>query len=157
METFTPTTTQIRAAAAVFIAMAHEQVIREIVEDYQSNILSRHNFKNRYDGTIIKNPHKDWEMCDEDFTIYLEECKTEREIVGLKVQSEDNCPLLEAQNILISARRNLVDTFEDTFNVSADRLLCLGLEKYNEYIELLLGLLAPYTKQVKEINNILSK
>jgi hypothetical protein len=144
--TFTPTQEQIRAAVAVFISMAHEQTMKEIVEGYQAKVLKRHNFKDSFNGTIITDPRKAWGMSEEDFKVYLEECNTEREIAGLKVQSDDRCPLLEAQSMLSKARRNLIDVCSPTFRVSAGDLLCRSLDKYNAYVELLLKWIAPFCK-----------
>lgn len=79
----------------------------------------------------------------------------EREIAGLKVQSDDRCPLLEAQSMLSKARRNLIDVCSQTFNVSAGDLLCHTLDKYNAYVELLLKWIAPFCKN--ELQETLSE
>ena len=45
MKTYTLRPAPIRLAAALFTAMAHESLVRPIVEDYETAILAKHQFK----------------------------------------------------------------------------------------------------------------
>lgn len=60
------------------------------------------------------------------------------------------CPALMAETAQTKAARALVDAAEPFMEVSADQVLCAGLDKYKKYIDLLVGLCvsAPGYKRV---------
>lgn len=149
----------IEAAEALFVAMAFEQTLRPIVEGYQRTILS--------DGVWRVAPHilqrcshrageplapyvtdikSAWTMHEDDFTVYLKRCNEERIAAGLVVEDEDHCPLLVAENATRMAKRALCDAMASVTNISADKVLVLGMTKYERFVDLSLKLLAPYVR-----------
>lgn len=152
---FTPSETQVRCAQALMVAMAHEEMLRSIVEGYERGILAKHQFKQAArwgdrvgpDGGVITEGKQAFLLDDDDFNVYLAECQTAREAHGLKASKPENCPLLEAQHARIAAENALLKAWEDH-----PRLLTLAiagtlrLEQRAQVIELTLGLLAPYVK-----------
>ncbi len=147
MKTFNPTTEQLTAAKAVFMAMALEESIRPIVESYQLEILQRHNFTDRHNGERITSLKNAWTMSEDDFQIYLSECNQAKIAAGLKVESEAHCPLLVAESLTREAKRVLVDSFKPMFQITAEDLFACSLGRYRDYVELLLKLSATYMKE----------
>jgi len=62
----------------------------------------------------------------------------------LPVEKEEHCPLLIAEHRVVEAKRALIDAMEGLSGLSADSLLCLGLDEYNDFVQLTLGQLAPF-------------
>ena len=136
------------AAKAVFMAMALVKTIKPIVEGYQRKIINEMKPLDRYKGQIITNPNQSYQMGDSDFKIYLTRCNEERIKAGLKVENEEYCPLLVAEELQRKAERVFIDVMEPITHLSADRVLCSqnGLDNYHKLIDLSLRLLTPYVK-----------
>lgn len=149
----------IKAAETVFICMAWEQTVRDIVEKYQREILSVYKWTNikevehckKYGHEIglkvITDPKDSYLLADEDFDIYLRECEEQRKISGLSIRAEGNCPLLEAESNTRDARRVLIESMGHiTGGVTVDDILCSrnGLEKYHKMVDLSLRMIAPF-------------
>lgn len=103
MKNFTPTKDQIRAAEAVFTAMAFEATVRPIVETYELAILEKHQFrisrkwveKGITDRLVLE--RKDtFLLDDEDAKVYYAECFAARDAAKLAVDDPEHCPLLVA-------------------------------------------------------------
>jgi hypothetical protein len=102
--TFRPTAEQRAAAEACFLAMAHEQAIRPIVEAYERDILTRGQwrpaamfFEQGASAAPITEPRDAWTMDEADHAVYVAECHTARDAAGLAVDAPDKCPLLMAE------------------------------------------------------------
>lgn len=151
---FTPSESQIRCAKALLVAQAHEQLVRPIVKGYQSTILAKHQFKVRDElvkanvpDEVITDGESSYLMSDEDFQIYLGECRVAQDAHGLKTIKPDNCPLLEAQHLRVQAENALLKAWEGHPRFS--ELASAGnvsLEIRAQAIELTLGLMAPHLK-----------
>lgn len=148
-KTFKPTEDMIKSAELVFAAKSIVETIKPIVHAYQYEILNRHQFKNTFDGSIVLDNENIYELSEEDFAIYSAEVKAARDKAGLHVDNDDYCPLLVAEDNLRKAQRLLANAMEPITKLSADDVICSasGLDNYKKYIELSLGLLAPYVNK----------
>lgn len=153
-QTFTPTPGMISAAEALFMAMALEQTVRPIVRAYQEKILAEaqwstdpHWLDHGMESFVILDPKDAFLMSNANFAEYDARCKVERIAAGLHVDDPEQCPLCVADHTVALAKHALIEEMTAiTPNVTANRLLCAGMEKYDEFIELTLRLLAPFCK-----------
>lgn len=152
MQKFKPTPEMIAAAETVFMTMAFVQTIRPIVVQYQTSILALGNWKiapqfaARLGSEVILDPKSAYLMTSADFALYDQKCKQARVVARLHVANEDQCPLLVAEELARQAEHALVEAMSESTNLSVDKLLSAGLDKYRQFIELTLKLLAPYVK-----------
>lgn len=139
----------IQAAQTLFMSMAATDTIRVVVLAYQQKEIDIMMAINRYDGSLITSPEHAYAMSDEDYDIYLAAIKTHRDAAGLKVNNDDECPLLVAESIQRDAERNMINAMYPITKLSVDDLLYKGrLSLYKKVIDLSLKLLAPYCKNV---------
>lgn len=156
---FVPTKTMIRAAEMVFATMAIVGTIRPVVEKYQAEILARGQWRvsEKFDGTrmgddeVIVDPNLSYLMAEEDFALYHAQCKEARALANLKVEQEDQCPLLVAEDMQRKAEHALIEAMEPVTGLTVHKLLCAGMAKYKEYVELNLRLMAPFVEDGKQI------
>lgn len=152
MKQFIPTPSMVSAAETLFKAMALVETIRSIVLQYQTDILIkgqwhvRPRFAARLGDEVIVDPRRSYLMSDEDFAEYDAQCKLARDNAKLHVDNDEQCPLLVAENMVRLAEEALVLAMYEHTKLTKDQLLCLGLEKYKQYIDLTLRLLAPFVK-----------
>jgi hypothetical protein len=162
---FTPTHEQISTAKAVFMAMAITKTIEPIVKGYEKKILEAHQWTNKGEverlkkhgheavEKIILDPKDSFLLSDEDFLIYDAECKKERDKAKLKVESDEFCPLLVAEDLERKAKHCFIDAMEVTTKIKFDQLFKNFPEDYNKYLDLSLKLLAPFVGNAKTILN----
>ena len=137
------------ATKEVLINMAWVETVKPIVTGYQKAILDRHQFKvvKKYRDTsideVILDPDSSYLMSDTDFAIYLAECNQARINAGLKVESEEFCPLLVAENNLRKARHKLIDLMAPVTSIKFDMLFQSYPDNYNKYLDLVLKLVVP--------------
>lgn len=148
---FEPTPAMITAAEALFLAQAIEQTIRPVVESYQRKILNEgqwhigaEHVQQGDSDEIILDPKLSYLLGSIDFAQYNQRCHEARDFARLLVEKEEQCPLLVAEDNVRVASSDLIAAMEGTTGITADRLLCSGMEAYNEYVELTLKLLSPY-------------
>jgi hypothetical protein len=152
---FTPTPEMVSAAEAVFTIMAMVGTIRPVVIGYQTEILKqgqwrvRPQFATRRGDEVITDPAQSYLMSEENFADYDAKCKAARLEAKLPVEKEGNCPLLEAESLLIKAERALIDAMQPVTGLTAERFVPMSARK--EYIDLTLKLLAPFVRPAKEI------
>lgn len=148
MKKFTTTNEMIQAANNVFLTMAYTETIRPIVMKYQQIEIDIMQAVNRFDGSIITKPEHAYAMSDVDFEIYHRNIKERRNKSGLKVENDDFCPLLVAEELQRKAERKLCDAMYPISKLNTEDVLSSanGIENYKELIKLNLGLLAPFCK-----------
>jgi hypothetical protein len=152
MAKFTPSATMISAAEMVFAAMAMLQTIGPVVLAYKTNILKegqwhiKPEFSERCGDEVILDPKRAYMLSDADFSVYDTKCKQARDLAGLSVDHPEQCPLLVAEHLEIQANHALVLSMEGITKITLDKLLSSGMDRYKEYIDLTLRLLAPYVK-----------
>jgi hypothetical protein len=145
---FKPTKEMKNAARDVFIKMAVVETIRPVVLGYETAILADMKPQSKHDHKIITEPKYAWTMTDKNFKIYLNCCNEERIKAGLKVKSQEYCPLLVAEDNLRVAETHLIEVMAPISHLTLDMLLesrdCLN--NLRKAIDLNLQLLAPYVK-----------
>jgi hypothetical protein len=164
MKKFTPTPEMLKAAEAVFLAKAAVATIEPVVRGYQIEILTRYGFTNKHDFEmrdrssstrwhdlqveIISDPEDTYRLSQDDFAVYLAECKTARDAAGLHVENDDFCPLLVAKDLLTQAEHLLVDTMEPVSSISYRQIMRTSgaIENLKQLVDLCLRLLVPYVK-----------
>ncbi|MCK9209267.1 MAG: hypothetical protein M0P61_00385 [Ignavibacteriaceae bacterium] len=157
---FNPTPEMITATKAVLAAKALVLTIRPIVEGYEKEILAKHRFTNKAEVAmltehgheakerVILDPKESYQMGDEDFNAYWNECKAERERNGLKVERDDFCPLLVAENLERQANRVLLEAMQPITGIDPDDLW--NMDHRKQLIDLSIKLIAAYCRE----NNI---
>lgn len=152
MKKFTPTAAMVAAAENVFLAMAFERTVAEIVVPYKKEILAegqwhiKPQFRGRFGGEVILDPKQSYLMEEADFAVFDAKCKQARDKANLKVDQDDQCPLLVAENLVRQAEHALVEAVFELTGLSSDKLLNAGLDKHKAYVELTLRLLAPFVQ-----------
>jgi hypothetical protein len=150
----------IQAAENLFAAMAFEQTVRPIVEDYQRKILAERIWrcapeyleraKRRACDEPVVSHVTDiklaWTMLKADFALYIERCNEERIAAGLAVETEAHCPLLVAEDATRKAKYALCDAMACVTKIPADAAVTLKQADYNRMVDLSLRLLAPFVK-----------
>jgi hypothetical protein len=150
-KTFTPNDEQLAAARAVVLAMAHLQTVQPIVEAYEREILGKHRFRiarkwveHGCADEVILDPKSAFLLEEEHAQVFYRETYAARDAAGLKVDDPVHCPKCVAENLLIQAKKVLVDSMEPVTGITHHQVLCAGLGKLNEYVDLTLRLLVPY-------------
>lgn len=150
MSNLVPTPAMITAAEKVFAAMAAMLAIQPVVTAYQQRILNAGQFRVReeyaggLDGDRITNPKSAYLMNESDFANYLAKCEEARIAAGLAVKKSGNCPLLESEETLRQAERELLDALTPVTHLKASDYGLLGMDKYRECVDLSLRVLAPH-------------
>lgn len=146
----------IQAANALCMAQAFTQTLRPIVEGYQKEILAKHQFTNKgekaifgkcgrqWEEEVVLNPDHTYLLSDEDANTYFAEIEVARQVAGLKVEREGNCPLLEAESLERKASHVFIDAMFPITKMNHDSVMnssdFLGNRK--KLIDLGLGLIA---------------
>ena len=156
---FAPTQQLIRAAEHVLVCKAFEQQIRPVVEAYETAILAKHHFRpdpkyrEHLNVDRILDRKVDYLMSAEDSQVYHAECFKARDAAGLKVSRPENCPLLEARNLLLEAENAFIIELGTMpgLEVFASKRWSLDLKQRAQVIDLGLRLVAPFVAQSNEI------
>lgn len=156
---FTPTASMIHAGETVMMAIAHEQVIREVVEPIQQKMLDEYNLEYdveqyqlddefiRWNGLYCKTWKYTYMLRDDDHKllmvklhhIYVNEHKFNLKEVGY-------CPLLSAEQLTREAKRAFAILMMPVTHIDPDNVLCManGVENFAKLIDLSLRLIAPF-------------
>lgn len=154
---FEPTAEMVRAAETLFLAMAHESLIRPIVTSYKTAILAKNGwrirpaFTKRFGDEIIVDPKDAYLMDESEFASYHLQCKAARDAAQLPVDHPDQCPLFVAEDVVRQAKHALIECMYPVTKMSAHRLLCAGMNDYEKYVGLALRLLAPFGRKASDI------
>ncbi|KLR57125.1 hypothetical protein OX89_14120 [Diaphorobacter sp. J5-51] len=139
------------------LAMAHEQLVRPIVEAYEAKILEEYNFK--YDeewreygisGRVTERK-KSYLMDSEDLKMFLSLTFEERNKRNLKVSHPENCPLLEAEHLRMKAENELLKQLSKLPKLEAFATEIHNMDQRKNAIDLGLSLLAPYVENADTI------
>lgn len=158
MKTFNPTEDQIRIAEAVFTAMAHESLVRPIVETYEHAILEMHQFKiarhwveQGCEDRVILDRKDSFLLSSEDADVFYAECFAARDAANLKVSRPTDCPLLVAENLRIDAENALLKAIAVLPGLESLGTGNLALDARKKALDLSLKLLAPFCGESNEI------
>lgn len=149
---FVPNANMVRAAENLVMIMAHEDIVRPIVEAYEVAILAKHQFRiaRRFvdqgcDDQIVLDPKRSYLLEKADAKVFHQECLEARDAAGLKVSNPENCPALEARSLRTQAENVLLDSIADLPNLAAMRDTSgLTLELRKRAVDLTLSLLASF-------------
>ncbi len=155
---FKPTEDQIRLAEAVFTAMAHEQIVRPIVEAYETAILAKHQFRiakewvdHSMADRVILDRKDSFLLSAEDAKVFFAECFAARDAANLKVSNPEFCPLCVAEHLRIDAENALMKAMGTTPGLETLASASMTLELRSQVIDLILKLLAPFCGDAQEI------
>lgn len=156
---FTPTAEMLIACEAVLVAQAYVDVIKPVVRDYQHKILADMQAISTRDGKIITEEKYTYQMNDDDFDVYLNRCEEEMIKNKLHVQREGNCPLVEAENMLGIAHKNLIDSIapiwqKEGYTLTHEQLCYSGLDKLYLAIDIAMRLLCPFLTLKQDQQNV---
>lgn len=144
---FNPTPEMLQSAKNVFMAMAHRDIIKPIVEGYEKKILEdlqpKYRKDSREQGTITNLDHT-YLMEDETFLEFNRRCHIERMKANLHVSNPEFCPLLEAEEIVRQANNKLLDSLGPVTGINSSKALRCGMENYRKMIDLSLRLVVRY-------------
>lgn len=123
---------------AVLLAQVYHEVTRERCEAIQRRLLATGKYGPCRDPRKTWLPKEDGGVDGKEYYADLDAAYREAGYVDL---SPGYCPALIAEDLLRVARRTLVECAQEFFpGITPDRLLCAGLAKYDEFIELLIKL-----------------
>lgn len=137
------------AVNALLMAKTYAELKREEIESIQLQILKDDVYKgsdigNRGEsrGNFRITETKDtYLMKDEDWEIYHAKVNAINLENGFKDAERGLCPALVAETTVRDAQKILIECAEEYFEgVTGHKLLCAGYGKYQEYIDLLVGL-----------------
>lgn len=151
-QNFRPSADMIRVAEALMVAMAHEQLVRPVVEAYENAILAKHQFPvSEQDSAAAEKKtvldRKDaFLLSDDDFLVYHAECLAARDAAKLKVSKPENCPLLEAETMRIEAENALIKQLGNIQGMETfkENNCVMTLELRASVIDIGLKLVAPF-------------
>jgi hypothetical protein len=159
LENFTPasiTQELIEAVADYLVAKAKAQVLREQVDEIQNEIFKSFEFYDSESNEKIESPK--WIYCsddDEGAKQFYKACHEAEVKAGVKPlnMDPDFCPALVAENEITKTEKRICNESAKVLKMGFDgeelfnRLLCAGLGKYNQWIELVAGLTLASAKE----------
>lgn len=159
-----PAQTIVRAAELVLLATIHYQSIAPIVEAYQTEILMRGRWRiarkwvdrGVLDQSIVS-PEIAYLLEEADHAEFLRQCELAREVSGLSVLKQGNCPKLEAESMRMDAENSLIDLAARHFDLEGNRVWPMDLRA--RFLDLALGWVARHEKRTGEhiIKSFLSR
>ena len=137
-------TPEVRAyVRAYLLARAYAETMRERVNAIYRDILTECPIYADRTGEQILDKERLFLSSDEDAVQdAFEEGNKRLRAAGLKptYMPDSHCPALVAEHLQIKVERQIVESAGRPFGITPDRLLCAGLEKYNEFVRLTVGL-----------------
>lgn len=150
----------ILAAEKLFVAMAHESLVRPIVTGYKKQILSEGNFPvapelrglDPNTPETIDDPSVAWLMSEEDFASYHAKCCEAAARAGLKTSHPAGCPLTDAEDLVRDATQLLLRQSEDILKMPAAEFVQKASDQVvREAVDLLLRWASPHVRNAPEI------
>ena len=148
-EKFEPSGSMIGAVETLLMAKAHVELIRERVIPIQKSTLALVKAVDHETGEPITDAKDGYRMSDEQFEDYLNEVHHEYIKEGFDVKI-NHCPLLIAEDLERQAKHAVILAFqerEEFKSITVNGLLCLGIAKYEEFIDLCIKLVVPFVKK----------
>jgi len=137
-------TPELKAAAEELLgAQAYTNLIRPVVEGYQSRILAQHQFRidqkwveRGSEDCVILDPKEVYLMNDADSTVIFAEYDAAAKANDFDLP-DGYCPLLVAENMIIKAERTLLNAARYITNIDPDEFWDMKIRK--ELIDLTLN------------------
>lgn len=128
------------AVNAVLMARAYHALQAERMRAVDLELIQVCKPIDRYSGEPIVEPDRLWHMTDECATDFCAERDIEIRKLGYDLEP-GYCPALMAENTVRLAEQTLLECSREFFpEFTVNGLLCAGLDKYKQAIELLIGL-----------------
>ncbi len=155
---FQPTPEMIRAAELLFVAMAHEAVVREQVHAYEDRIITEQRYTVCADlrAAAARNGVELPERVDsraqmaylseECFADFHARCLTAGQAIGLIPSPPYDCPLIEAEAARRMAEDHVLDCMDEVVP-GAGRIKKATTELRAKAMDLSLKLLVPYVRR----------
>lgn len=132
----------------LLMAKAYAQLERERVDKIQRKVLAEEVYlmderwlEHGRDDERITEPDKSHLMCDVDASRYFEKLNAIHLANGFEDAAKGYCPALVAETLERDATHALILSAQEFMpEVTPNGLLCLGLEKYHKFVDLLIGL-----------------
>jgi len=154
---FHPTPEMLRAAETLFVAMTNLAATAPIVDGYQREILvdmkarPASRWADKLPSEPILEPSQAFLLGDEDFATFVDRSRRARDAAGLKVESNDQCPKLVAEVLVMDAKRALLMVMLPLTGISVERADQLKVADREKLIELSLRLLAPFVGDARAV------
>lgn len=126
----------------VLLAKAHAQLQREKIDKIRKVLLleevyiAEDQIANGAEYRLI-DPGDSWHLKDADAKRFYAACDKAYAAEGYDDLEPGYCPALIAESLVVDAQHALIEAAYPFFEVETHALLCAGLDKYREYIELL--------------------
>jgi hypothetical protein len=145
------TATQVNAVRSLLMAKANLEVMQERMAPIQAELLrvwkpvTKERTGRRPGGEPITEWKWLWLTDDATFADIMADKEALQAKAGISASKPGNCPLLEAEHLVTVAQHAVVLAFSDwgpIQGVTVNKLLCLGMDKYKQFIDLCCGLVA---------------
>lgn len=152
IKNFKPSVEMIKTTQEVFLNMAMVETIKPIVKKIQKDILNKHKFKiakkyqNQERDLIVLSNERTYLLKDNEFKIYLKECRTEEIKIKLINESfnKEFCPLLVVEDNLRKAQNKLINLMGKLIDITSEDIY--KTEHRKKFIDLNLRFLSQYIK-----------
>ena len=160
---FDPSPELIRSCEAALVIQAHLATVRPIVDGYQKAILAAGVYRMCEEmrqaitnaghdpgEARITDPERSYMLADDDAKRYFAACEKAAKEAGLRVKREENCPLLEAQHLLVDAENTLLAIFAS--DMGEPILACpIKMEHRARLLEVIFGMVAPHMRDAEQL------
>lgn len=150
----------ILAAEKLFVALAHESLVRPIVTSYKKQILRDGKFAVAQElrgvdpnaPEMIEDPAVAWLMSKEDFARYHAKCCEAAARAGLTTSHPAGCPLMDAEELVRDATQLLLRQSEDILKMPAEEFVERASDELiREAVDLLLRWASPYVRSATAV------
>jgi len=139
------------AVNAYLLARTLTEVEREKVDAIQRRVLAQAAYRTDpkwvdREGETITEPDRAYLLCDSDHTDYLLAVRQDLEAAGYDIKGAPGearhsyfCPALQAETLQTETEHAVIDAVGEMLREGPDfrhKLLCVGLDKYHEFVEL---------------------
>lgn len=160
---FKPTANQLRAARTLLLAKAHEQSVRPVVEQYETEILAKLQLRvsTRFvrlgvEDSVILDPKRVCLCAEADREVFYRETWKARDAAGFIVHHPEACPLLGAEVLIVEAENALFDAWVEfpgmeTFATTRPSTVHLRESAVSKILTLLAPFLGDFPNEVREV------
>lgn len=143
------TSQMIEAAYTVATAIAYVELITPIVRKCQVRALEELRFPVEGTTDIILDPQSAYLMSDKDFSDYLSRSQTYKLAEGLTASTVEFCPLLEAEELMREAKRELVRVTKPLHGMEEADWRYIAVPKLRTIQDMLMKLIIPIAERRK--------
>lgn len=154
------TETQVNAVKALVQAKAFHELMKERTAPIHAELLAvwkpitEGDSERRPGGEPITDWARLYRTDDATFTSMMADRESLLAKAGISASKPGNCPLLEAEHLVRLAEHGVILAFSEFCGgkpITVNGLLCLGLEKYDRFVELCCQLVASHPVHSKKL------